>query len=264
MDFAQRLLILRLGLISAVGLVAFFATRGTEPSYVVIAIAFSVAVVAHNVIAERMLDLAWGRLNFFRERSMYAEWDLAMKDLETYTPMNAERRISMKTEKGLWELHRGDKAKARQLLESAVAESPEHSPFRVLRQNNVAWALVSMGEFETAERMSRDALDRARAQKDERMMTFCSGTLGAALVGVGKHEEAIGHLKFALEKGADVPRAQAIRYFYLGEAYTALGRDADARNAYREGADVDRESEYGKKCDERLDRPQGRISGLSS
>lgn len=256
MGFAQRILILRLTLITAAGLVVFFSLRDGKPDYVWIALATGVAIYLERVIHRKWLDRAWSDLGFVREISAYEEWDELIKYFESYVPRTKEERISLNTERGLWELQRGDQAKGKALLQSTLDESPPGSPFKNLRKNNVAWALVTMGDFEAAEKLAREALKASEAEQDTVVVPFASGTLGSALVGLGRAEEAVPLLKRAVELGADFPRAQATRYFFLGEAYTALGKNADARNAYREGHEVDPRSEHGAKCKERLNRPQ--------
>jgi tetratricopeptide (TPR) repeat protein len=137
---------------------------------------------------------------------------------------------------------------ARLVLSEIVRAGPR---LEVVRQNALAWCEAHDGAAEAAVPRAEATLERARLQYPG-MVSYCLGTLGAARVLAGKSGDAIEPLQQALAAGKP-PRAQAIRAYYLGEAYRAGSRTDDALAAYERAR---RESPTSRWAQKAADRAQ--------
>ncbi len=133
--------------------------------------------------------------------------------------------------------------------------------------NNLAWALVLLGEGERALGEARASLEemeslegRSAAFDDLRASQL--GTLGAALVVAGKPEEAIAPLEQSIARGG-TPKQQGQRAFHLGEALDALGRAEDAEREWERAERLAAGTELAERAAHRL-RPRSAYRGPTS
>jgi tetratricopeptide (TPR) repeat protein len=144
-------------------------------------------------------------------------------------------------------------AEARAALEQIdAARLP--AGIRVSNDNNLAWALAHAGDPQRGAELAQATLTRARGDAPE-MVSYCLGTLGAALVLAHRPAEALPSLQQALAEKHPLPRAQAVRGFYLGEALAALGRADEAHAAWQRALAAAPASRYGKRAAGRLGAP---------
>ena len=115
--------------------------------------------------------------------------------------------------------HRYEEAVA--AADRAIAAQPSSGVDRMLRGQ----ALLALGAAE-------EALADFQAARRDGSAQGVETSIGAALFELGRTDEAIT----ALEKGRGDAAASSATFFYLGEAYRAHGRDAEANDAYEEAA----------------------------
>jgi tetratricopeptide (TPR) repeat protein len=125
--------------------------------------------------------------------------------------------------------------------------------------NNLAWALARAGDGPRAIAVARESIEASGeagefASPTDDLRACQLGTLGAALVVAGQPSDALDPLGQALARGGS-PRLQASRGFYLGEALHALGREDEARDAWKRAADACPEHDLGRRARHRLDAP---------
>jgi tetratricopeptide (TPR) repeat protein len=100
--------------------------------------------------------------------------------------------------------------------------------------SNLAYGTAQAGEPERAIALVHQALEEAAQQGSsypQEKLPYLRGTHGVALCLAGHHEDAVSWLEplLAIEHP---PRARSTRAYYLGQSYRALGRFAEAANAY--------------------------------
>jgi tetratricopeptide (TPR) repeat protein len=146
-------------------------------------------------------------------------------------------------------------AEARAVLESIDQSILGEAALPTI-QNNIAFCMAQLGEAEAAVEMARAAVGRAEDQSAATVANLL-GTLGICYVQARRHAEALPVLQKALgrgEKAQPVQRhAQAIRAYYLGEALLALGRAAEARQAFERAAKEAPNTRYGRRALEKRD-----------
>jgi len=136
---------------------------------------------------------------------------------------------------------------ARRVLDQIAAAGPQMA---ILRENALAWCEAHDGVADAAVPRAEQAVERARLQYPA-LVPYCLGTLGAARVLAGRSGEAIEPLQKALA-ARKPPRAQAIRAYYLGEAYRAGNRVDDALAAYERARREAPQSRWAKKATDRI------------
>jgi tetratricopeptide (TPR) repeat protein len=116
--------------------------------------------------------------------------------------------------------------------------------------NNLAFTLAHTGNGARAVTVARESLDltdaRAGRPSDDLRRSQLA-TLGAALVVAGRPEEGMSLLEEVLASGGR-PRALAARWFFLGEARRAIGRNEDAVAAYRRSMEASPSAPHAQKA----------------
>lgn len=99
-------------------------------------------------------------------------------------------------------------------------------------ENQIACCRALLGEPAKAIEISKAVLPRLESMGPE---YGASGhlVLGIANFTSGRSSEAIPCLQKAYTASTDVPARKAMAAFYLGEAFSALGKSSDAREAYQ-------------------------------
>ena len=99
-------------------------------------------------------------------------------------------------------------------------------------ENQIACCRALLGEPAKAIEISKAVLPRLESMGPE---YGASGhlVLGIANFTSGRSSEAIPYLQKAYTASTDVPARKAMAAFYLGEAFSALGKSSDAREAYQ-------------------------------
>lgn len=124
---------------------------------------------------------------------------------------------------------------------------------QVMLDNSLAWGLTHDGSLDEAVALAGSTVERARADATLSPLSLgaCIGTLGVALTRAGRHEEGLRRLQEAIAFGGR-RRTKVSRLFYVGEAARALGREAEARDAFAEAARLAPDSRFGRRAAERL------------
>lgn len=109
--------------------------------------------------------------------------------------------------------------------------------FRPLLLNSVAWSLAHSGDPHAGVERARESLRASDVEGDVAVTTydlraFQLGTLGTALVLAGQADEGVPLIEQAMARGGK-PREQAVRAFFLGEGFHALGQLDRAAEAWR-------------------------------
>jgi tetratricopeptide (TPR) repeat protein len=214
-------------LLAATAYVALFTTKGTLRAVLALIAYGLVAVVA---VAAR--SVAWGTI-LRRQRDAFEREDAAaLRALaRALRPFSSDATLgglaaSIDLNAMLCEERF---AEVCALLTEAVGR-PMASGQRAVVENALAWATAHAGAPQQAIPIAEAALAHG-AQLSTHERALCHGTLGAALVLAKRPADAIVELEKALGAGG-TPRAQTIRFFYLGEALRGLGRVEEARAAY--------------------------------
>jgi tetratricopeptide (TPR) repeat protein len=122
---------------------------------------------------------------------------------------------------------------------------------RPVVENQIACCKAHLGEPARAVEISRAALPRL-----ESMGPDCSASghlvLGTANFLSGRCSEAVPDLQQACAASAEVPSRRAIAAFYLGEAFSALGRSTEAQKAYRNAHEALPTGRFGLRALERF------------
>jgi tetratricopeptide (TPR) repeat protein len=118
--------------------------------------------------------------------------------------------------------------------------------------NNLAFTLAHTGDGARAVTVARESLDLTGAgagQPTDELRRSQRATLGAALIVAGRPEEGMSLLEEVLagDRGGR-PRALAARWFFLGEALRAIGRQEDAVAAYRRSMDASPSAPHRRKA----------------
>ncbi|MCB9699576.1 MAG: winged helix-turn-helix domain-containing protein, partial [Alphaproteobacteria bacterium] len=113
--------------------------------------------------------------------------------------------------------------------ETAVAERrlallrAAGDPEEVLVLCTLAENLTERGDLRGGAALVEEALGRARSFGDPVLIDRCRGPLGIALMRLGRHAEAVPHLRAAADARAGQPVHQAYWVAWLGEAHAEVG-----------------------------------------
>jgi tetratricopeptide (TPR) repeat protein len=121
----------------------------------------------------------------------------------------------------------------------------------ITHDNNLAWALAHDGAPREAVALAERTRERADAQSSNVNRSFLDGTLGAALTLDGQHAKALVSLRRAIAAGGS-PGVQAVRYYYLGHAWFALGETEEAHRAWERARAEAPASSWARRATERL------------
>ncbi len=114
----------------------------------------------------------------------------------------------------------GDHESAAGYMERAAAAAPDQVAYR----RNQLSALLTVRQFEKAERLATESL--ARFPDDPKLLTF----LGAACGALGRIDDGI----VSLERSCELDPSVAATHFNLGELYRRAGRSDDAMEKLRQ------------------------------
>jgi len=118
-------------------------------------------------------------------------------------------------------------------------------------ENQVAFCKAQLGEPAKAIEISQAILPRLESMGPD-YGSSAYLVLGTANFLLGRLSDAVPHLEKAYTTSTDVPTRKAIAAFYLGEAFSALGKPADAREAYQHAQDALPNGRFGLRALERL------------
>ncbi len=214
----------------------FVVARRTQPP---ISWIFAIALlggmpVVRRIATKLVARRAFVRLKRFAQERRYAEARRLLADLRgvyAHSPLALEH---MRLHEGSLLAQEGRYAEAARVFEAIDRRRVGRGLPLLL--NNLAWCLVRTGKGPRALVLARESIAAGDGGLSGGDLQACQlGTLGAALVTDGKPDEAIAPLERALACGG-VPRHQAVRAFYLGEALHAVGREDEAVLAWQRAA----------------------------
>lgn len=212
---------------------------------------------------QRWVNRLIGRRAFVRLRALlegerYAEAHAHLADLRRVYAHSASALELLRVHEGSVLGYERRYADAVRLYESIDRRklSKETLPWLL---HNLAMCLARLGDGARAVAAARDSIEQSGAAGDRMRwgddLRACQlGVLGTALFVDGKPSEAVGPLEQALARGG-TPRQQAGRSFYLGEALHTLGREDEARAAWKRAAGACPGDELASRAAERLDSP---------
>ncbi len=258
MRIRRQLQLARYGAYAACAGVIFVATRELP-----MAQAWLVAIVVLGGVQpllrranRRIATRAFRRLGTLIVERRHGDAHAHLADLRRVYAGSKGALELLRVHEGSVLMYEGRYAEAIRLLESVDRARLQASAVPWLL-NNLAWALARVGVGGRAVEAARESIDanaRAgdRATSNDDLRTCQLGTLGAALVVAGKPDEAVEPLEQALARGGTAAQ-QARRGFYLGEALRALGREDEARAAWKRAAEAAPDDELGAAAGEKLE-----------
>jgi tetratricopeptide (TPR) repeat protein len=118
-------------------------------------------------------------------------------------------------------------------------------------ENQIAWCYAHLGEPAKAMGISQSVLTQLETMGPD-YFSSAHLVLGGANLLLGRPSEAVLHLEKAYTTAADAPTRKATAAFYLGEAFSALGKPVDARKAYKDAHEALPNGRFGLRAFERL------------
>jgi tetratricopeptide (TPR) repeat protein len=118
-------------------------------------------------------------------------------------------------------------------------------------ENQVAWCKIHLGEPAKAIEITQSLLPQLESMGPD-YGSSAHLVLGAANLLLNKPSEAVPHLEKAYTSSMDAPTRKATAAFYLGEAFSALGKSEDAREAYQHAYEALPNGRFGMRASERL------------
>ena len=118
-------------------------------------------------------------------------------------------------------------------------------------QNQIAWCKTQLGEPARGIEISQAALPQLESMGPA-YFSSAHLVLGAANFLLSRPSEAVPHLEKAFTTSTDAPTRKATAAFYLGEAFSALGKREDAREAYQHAQEALPNGKSGMRAAERL------------
>jgi tetratricopeptide (TPR) repeat protein len=118
-------------------------------------------------------------------------------------------------------------------------------------ENQIAWCYAHLGEPGKAMNISQSALSKLETMGPD-YFSSAHMVLGVAKFLVSKPSEAVPHLEKAYITSADASSRRATAAFYLGEAFSALGKPVEARKAYQNAYEALPNGRFGQRAFERL------------
>jgi tetratricopeptide (TPR) repeat protein len=115
----------------------------------------------------------------------------------------------------------------------------------------IAWCTAQLGN----PAMAIEVITPVLPQLEYMGSQYSSGAnlvFGTANFMLGKPDIAVSHLEKAYASAADSPSRKATAAFYLGEAYSSLGKPEEAKRAYSNAREVLPNGKFGKRALERL------------
>lgn len=215
-----------------------------------------VLVAAGYLWAERMLvRQAWGDYHVALEAGDTGRARGVLEQLQPFAAGTSTMRQIELARAGL-DLMDERWAQARQGFE-ALLEDPSLQWYRLVMENNLAWALMHLGIPQRSLDLSR-AASAAAERSGHSALGACRGTHAVGLVLAGQAADGVIELERVLKEHAgDGPRMQAIRAYYLGEGYAALGKIEEAREAWQRAAKEAPATAWAGKARARLTAAEG-------
>lgn len=258
MSVRRQLLLARWAVFALCALAIFATTRVADlPVSWLLAVGLLAGVRpvqrrANRFIAHRAFVKLYGTMNEERFEDAHA----LLGDLRRVYARSASALELLRVHEGSVLVLEGRFVDAARLLDSVDRRKLEPAlvPWFL---NNLAWALARGGEGARAVTIARESIDASGASGDvartsEDLRACQLGTLGAALFVAGQPGDAIDPLEQAIARGG-APRHQAARGFYLGEALHALGREDEARTAWKRASEAAPSHDLGRRARDRLE-----------
>jgi tetratricopeptide (TPR) repeat protein len=209
---------------------------------------------SYAVVVRKLFQDALVRVQRHTEARQFREAHALIAELRAQLVRSQPWHDVLRLQEGVILIREGRYAEAAR-VHGAIDGARLHVGLVSTMLNNYAWCLALAGDGPRAVAMARQSIAAGSASPNapERFRTCQLGTLGAALVVAGKPSEAIEPLEKALAAGGS-PSETAARAFFLGEALQLLGRDDEAKDAWKHGVDAAADDEFGKRSQARLER----------
>ncbi len=118
-------------------------------------------------------------------------------------------------------------------------------------ENQIAWCYAHLGEPAKAMDISQSVLSQLEPIGPD-YFSSAQLVLGVANFLLSRPSEAVLHLEKAYTTSADASSRKATAAFYVGEAFSALGKPVDARKAYQNAYEALPNGRFGQRSFERL------------
>lgn len=119
-----------------------------------------------------------------------------------------------------------------------------------LIDNQIAWCLIQLGEPQKGMQIAQICLPHLE-KMGSNFGASAHEVVGVGNLLVGNALEAVPHLEKSYA-ASELPAMKACAAFYLGEAFLALKKAADARTAYQHAYEALPNSKFGVRASERL------------
>lgn len=155
----------------------------------------------------------------YQAQDRLAEAQRSFEEAESVGVLHAGARVLL----GRLYAAQGDSKRARAMYEKVIAENPEIAPAK----NDLAFMLASEGgDLDRALALAEDA-QRAMPENAN-----TADTVGFVYYRRGSHEAALQQFRYAIELADSRSGAAPVYHYHLGLALMALGREAEAAEAF--------------------------------
>lgn len=142
----------------------------------------------------------------------------------------------------MYHFNRSEHVQARSLFEQALRLAEEHGLAELAAElgYEVGVTAGTVGDYERALDVSRQALEQFRKQGNRYQESYCLANIGCFHIYLGEYEEAVPALEQAAALGREmrIPLAEASAQANLGNAFRLMGRTEEALRLEREARRV--------------------------
>jgi len=189
----------------------------------------------HQRRVEALLRVGRALLNLGVHSEAHAAFEEARKRAEELGhPSSRARSLRWLA---MYHFNRSEHLQARELFEQALQLAQQHGLDELAAElgYEVGVTAGTVGDYEKALNVSREALAQFRAQGNHYQESYCLANIGCFHIYLGEHEEAVPALEQAAALGREmrIPLAEASAQANLGNAYRLMGRTQEALDLER-------------------------------